>query len=71
MNESVHRRIATAPNDNSEGKSSRFKGLAIVRAQTLFTQSLEYAIVCILPLPSPLVNLFHNEITMTPPMSPV
>ena len=70
MNESVRRRIAAVLNNNSEGKSSRFKGLAIVRVQTSSTQSLEYAIAGISPLPSPLFNLFRNENTMTPPMSP-
>ena len=35
MNQARHR-IAVAPNDNSHGKSNRFKGLAIVRVQTSF-----------------------------------
>ena len=68
MNNSMRRRIAVAPNDNSNGKSSRFKGFAIVRVQTQFLQSIEYAIACIPPPFSSFVNHFCNEITMTPPM---
>ena len=70
MDQCVRRRIAAAPNDNSEGKSSRFKDLALVRVRPSSTQVLEYTIACIPPLPSPLINDPRNEITMTPPMSP-
>ena len=70
MNECARRRVAVAPNDNSEGKSSRFKGLAIVRVQTSSAHSLEYTIVCILLLPSTLISLSRHKNTMTQPVSP-
>ena len=70
MNNPMRRRIAVTPNDNSNGKSSRFKGHAIVRVQTPSAQILEYAIACTPPFPSALINYLRNTITMTPPMSP-
>ena len=70
MNKPLRRRIAVAPNDNSNGKSSRFKGLAIVRVQTPCAQIIKSAIACIPPFPFPFFNLFRNENTMTPPTSP-
>ena len=65
-NDPLRRRIAVAPNDS---KSSRFKGLAIVRIQTSHPRSIEYAIACIPPSLFPFVNQLRNEITMTPPIS--
>ena len=50
LSSQVRRRIVVTPKDNSSGKSSRFKGLAIVRVQTNFSQYLEYVIACIHPL---------------------
>ena len=70
MNSQMRRRIAAASNDNSSGKSSRFKGLAIVRVQAQSTQIIEYAIEYILSLLPPFVNPVCNEITMIQPMSP-
>ena len=64
----MRRRIAVAPNDNFDAKSSRFKGLAIVRVQTSSSQIIEYAIVCIPPPLLPIINRLRNKITMTPPM---
>ena len=49
MNNPVRRRIAVAPDDNSEGKPSRFKGLAIVRVQT---SSLQIIVYSALPFPT-------------------
>ena len=66
----MRRRIAVAPNDNSEGKSSRFKGHAIECGQTPSTQLFEHAIVCVLLFPPPIVDLSRNKNTMTPPMPP-
>ena len=65
INGQLRRRIAVVPNDNSSAKSSRFKGLVIVRVQTHFLRSLEYAIACISPPSSPFINRLRNEITMT------
>ena len=69
MNNSVRRRIAVAPNDNSSGKSSRFKGHAIVCGQTPSAQLLEHAIVCVSPPPPSRFSYLRNQNTMTPPMS--
>ena len=68
MNSQVRRRIEVATHDNSDGKSSRFKDLDIVRIQTLSSKFLGYAIVCIPPFLSPFSDLFRHEITMTSPM---
>ena len=69
MNGQSRCRIAAAPNDNSNGKSSRFKGFAIVRVQTSILQFLEYAKAFIHSHLSLFVNQLRNDITMTPPMS--
>ena len=44
INGQMRRRIVAAPNDNSDGKLSRFKGLAIVRVQTFSSRIIEYTI---------------------------
>ena len=67
MNNRMRRQIAVAPNDNASGKSSRFKGLTIVRIQT---SSTRIAKVCIPPFLFPLIILFRNKFTMTSPMLP-
>ena len=69
INKHMRHRIAAIQNDNSNGKSRRFKGLAIVRAQTFSSQIIEYAIECNLPSLSSFAQLFCNKITMTLPMS--
>ena len=56
INGQMRRRIVAAPNDNSDGKLSRFKGLAIVRVQTFSSRIIEYTIAWFrFPLPPSLV----------------